>query len=172
MVKRPTEEKQRASERFINSVTTGIGSPTSIVLHTIFFVGCFALVLFGFAFDTILLLLTTVVSLEAIYLALFIQMSVNRTTESLENVEEDLAEIVEDVAEIEKDIDEIQEDVAEIEKDVDEIQEDVAEIEKDVDEIEKDDEEWKKRDETDSASLKKIEDKLASIIADLEKLRH
>jgi peptidoglycan hydrolase CwlO-like protein len=64
-----------------------------------------------------LLVLTTAVSLEAIYLALFIQMTVNKNTKSLADVEEDIEEIAVDVEGIEKDIDEIQEDVEEIEKD-------------------------------------------------------
>lgn len=74
----------------------------------------------GVNWDEVLLILTTVVSLEAIYLAIFIQMTVNRTSMSLREVEAD-------VDEIQKDVDEIQEDIDEIQEDVDEIQEDVAE---------------------------------------------
>lgn len=66
--------------------------------------------------DRMLLLLTTVVSLEAIYLSIFIQMSLNFTRESLAEVEEDIDEIQEDVGEIQEDVDEIQEDVEEIEE--------------------------------------------------------
>ena len=123
----PTET---IAERF----TAWLGSPLSLVIHTIVFVAAFALVIFGVPFDSVLLILTTAVSLEAIYLSLFIQMSVNRNTKSLADVEEDIEEIAEDVEGIEKDIDEIQEDVEGIEKDIDEIQEDVDEIEKDEDE--------------------------------------
>ncbi len=118
------------AERF----TSWLGSTTSIVVHTIVFIAAFALVLFGAPLNSVLLILTTAVSLEAIYLALFIQMSVNKNTKSLADVEEDIEEIAEDVEGIEKDIDEIQEDVEGIEKDIDEIQEDVDEIEKDEDE--------------------------------------
>jgi low affinity Fe/Cu permease len=107
--------------------TTWLGSPVSIVVHTLLFIAAFALVGFGVDLDTVLLTLTTAVSLEAIYLALFIQMTVNRNTKSLADVEEDIEEIAEDVEGIEKDIDEI-------EKDIDEMQEDVEEIEKDNDE--------------------------------------
>lgn len=103
--------------------TNWIGSKASLVFHTIFFVIMFSLPFFGFELDTVLLFLTTLVSLEAIYLAIFIQMTVNRNTQSLEEVEEDIEEIHEDVEEIQADVDEIQEDV-------DEIQEDVEEIEK------------------------------------------
>jgi septal ring factor EnvC (AmiA/AmiB activator) len=95
--------------------TESLGSPASIIIHTLAFVAFFALAFFGIALDTVLLILTTLVSLEAIYLALFIQMTVNRNTQSLEEVEEDIDEIQEDVEEIEKDIDEIQSDVDKIE---------------------------------------------------------
>ena len=100
-----------------------IGSKPSVVLHTVFFVFMLALPYFGVRFDTILLVLTTLVSLEAIYLSIFIQMSVNQNTESLEEVEENIDEIQEDVDEIQHDVDEIQKDVDEIQEDVDEIQE-------------------------------------------------
>lgn len=112
--------------------TAWIGSGASIALHTIVFVAAFALIWLGYDLDRILLVLTTAVSLEAIYLALFIQMSVNKNTQSLAEVEEDIEDIAEDVEEIEKDIDEI-------EKDIDEIAEDVEEIEKDSDEDDKHD---------------------------------
>ena len=102
-----------ASERF----TAWIGSLASIIVHTILFVAAFVFVLFGAPLNTVLLVLTTAVSLEAIYLALFIQMSVNKNTQSLADVEVDIEEIAEDVEGIEKDIDEIQLDVDKLEED-------------------------------------------------------
>jgi len=102
------------------SVTKWIGSVPSIILHTIFFVGCFMAVLFDvISFDRMLLVLTTLVSLEAIYLAIFIQMSLNLARESLAEVEHDVDEIQEDIDEIQHDVDEIQEDIEEIEDDID-----------------------------------------------------
>lgn len=118
--------------------TQWVGSRASVVVHTIFFAVMFGLSFFGVNFQTVLLVLTTVVSLEAIYLSIFIQMTVNQNTESLEEVEEDIEGIVEEVGEISEDIDEIQQDVDEIQEDVDEIAVDVDEIQQDVDEIEKD----------------------------------
>lgn len=113
-------------------ITKWIGSVPSIIIHTIFFAGSFVAVYFELVtLDRMLLVLTTIVSLEAIYLAIFIQMSLNLARESLKEVEEDIDEIQEDVSEIEKDVDEIQEDVDEIQHDVDEIQEDIEEIEED-----------------------------------------
>ena len=112
--------KPNTTELIAERFTTWLGSTASIVVHTILFIASFVLVLFGAQLNSVLLILTTAVSLEAIYLALFIQMTVNKNTASLAEVEEDIDEIQEDVEGIEKDIDEIQEDVDEIEKDDDE----------------------------------------------------
>lgn len=98
------------------ALTRWIGTPTSIVVHTIVFAAAFALPFFGFAFETVLLVLTTAVSLEAIYLAIFIQMTVNRASESLEEVEADIDEIQEDVEELEEDVEEISEDIDKMEE--------------------------------------------------------
>lgn len=147
MVKRNKKQKslKQKLERTALSATHWIGSIESLIIHTAVFVSAFALVLFGVSFDRVLLALTTVLSLEAIYLAIFIQMSVNQNTMQLaqvekdvEEIQEDIDEIQEDVEEIAEDVDEIQADVEHIEKDIDEIQEDVQEIEKDVDEIQED----------------------------------
>ena len=109
-------------EEFSKKLTYWIGSPQSILVHTFFFIGIFSLRFFKVASSDILLVLTTIVSLEAIYLSIFIQMTVNKHGEELE-------EVSEDIDEIQKDVDEIQEDVEDIQKDVDEIQEDVEDIE-------------------------------------------
>jgi uncharacterized protein YoxC len=121
--------------------TKWIGSIQSILLHTLFFAVALSLPLFGVDFEKVLLVVTTVVSLEAIYLSLFIQMSVNRTTKALEVVEHDIEELTEDVEEIGDDVEEIQKDIEEIGDDVEEISEDVEEIQKDIDEIQEDVEE-------------------------------
>lgn len=72
------EDSLSASERFADIVTTAIGSDLSIVLHTFLFVVCFIASGFGFIeTDKMLLILTTGVSLEAIYLCLFLQKSSN-----------------------------------------------------------------------------------------------
>lgn len=95
-------------EDFSRKVTRFIGSPQSIVLHTLFFIGIFALRFFDFSGSDVLLILTTLVSLEAIYLSIFIQMTVNRHAEELEEVSEDIEEIQKDVDEIQEDVEEIQ----------------------------------------------------------------
>ena len=151
------------------SVTRGVGSVTSVIVHTVLFIGAFALVLFGFDFDRVLLVLTTVLSLEAIYLSIFIQLSVNYQARAIASVEKeideiatDVEEIAEDVGEIQEDVEdiqeaheEIQEDIEEIQKDVDEIQEDVEEIQKDVDEIQEDVEDIQEAHEEDNNAEEK-----------------
>jgi methyl-accepting chemotaxis protein len=120
--------EETSLERTALLMTSYIGSPISLIIHSIFFVGIFGLQLVGFSFEEILLILTTIVSLEAIYLSIFIQITVNHQAKRIKEVGEDVEVISEDVEEISKDIDDIQEDVEEISKDIDDIQEDVEEI--------------------------------------------
>ncbi len=141
--------------------TKWVGSKWSLVFHTIFFIGCFSLVFFGFDLDTVLLFLTTVVSLEAIYLAIFIQMTVNKNTESLAEVEEDIEEIHDEVGEISHDVEEISEEIDEIAADVDEIA-DSQDENKSVDE-EKD---------NNKKSLEKIEKSLVSLLEEISKIKN
>ncbi len=114
-------ELKKKSEENLEKVaiqtTRWIGSTGSLVIHTILFLGSFLLYFLGFEFDKILLVLTTIVSLEAIYLSIFIQMSVNRHAYHLSEVAQDVEEIQEDVDEIQKDVEEIQEDVEDISED-------------------------------------------------------
>ena len=120
------------------SVTRAIGSIWSLAIHTMLFLGAFLLVLFGVDFDRVLLVLTTIVSLEAIYLSIFIQMSVNYQGRAIESVEKEIDEIAEDVEDIQENVEEMQEDVEGIAEDVEEIQETHEEIQEDIEEIQKD----------------------------------
>jgi peptidoglycan hydrolase CwlO-like protein len=100
-----------------DDVTAWIGSTQSFVSHTIIFLSAFGTAALGFAeLDTMLLVLTTAVSLEAIYLAMFIQMSVNKNTDSLREVEEDIDEIEEGLEDLEEDIEDLVEEDKEEEK--------------------------------------------------------
>lgn len=118
-------ERLSLLEKIANGVMWWIGSIESIITHTVFFIVCFVLPIAGIVdFDHMLLVLTTVVSLEAIYLAIFIQMSVNKSSEQIEVIQEDIEVISEDIEEIQEDIDEIQEDIDEIQEDVEEINDD------------------------------------------------
>jgi low affinity Fe/Cu permease len=156
MTKRDLEKIDKV-ERVAMNMTESIGSPKSLVVHTILFIVIFGLYFFGVSFESILLILTTAVSLEAIYLAIFIQMTVNRNTQSLEEVEED--------------IDEIQKDVDEVQKDIDEIQKDVDEIEEDMDVIHKDDEADVKTEQEQQDALKRLEKVLYKVLEDIDNLK-
>lgn len=130
-------------DKFSDQAIAWIGSVQSLIAHTIFFMVSFGLSIFNVVeFDKMLLVLTTVVSLEAIYLAIFIQMSVNKSHEHIEDLKEDVTEIQEDIEFIQEDIEEISEDIDEIQEDIDEIQEDIDEIADDDDD---DDDEHKEK---------------------------
>jgi len=104
--------------------TRWIGSPTSVIVHTLIFVGFFVAAGENWiAFEDMFRVLTIVVSLEAIYLAIFIQMTINYTTQELAEVSEDIEEIQVDIGEIQEDVGELQENVEEISEDVEEITE-------------------------------------------------
>jgi uncharacterized membrane protein (DUF106 family) len=83
-----------------------IGSTNSVITHTILFILAFLSYFLGFDLTKILLIITTIVSLEAIYLSIFIQMSVNLQTQKLHSLQKDVQEIQEDVEDIQEDIQE------------------------------------------------------------------
>lgn len=151
---------KRNLEKASLNTTHWIGSVESLVVHTLIFLAVLSLSLFGFNFDRILLILTTLLSFEAIYLAIFIQMTVNRNTAQLIGVEKDIEDIQEDVEEISEDIEDIQEDVEEISEDIEDIQEDV--------EIEKE-EEFEKTEN--KVALAKLEKALTKLLKEIEVLK-
>ena len=156
---RTNSKKLSRFERFAIRATRWVGSTQSLIVHTALFIGVFSLSFFGVPIERILIAITTIVSYEAIYLSIFIQMTVNRNTSRLRAVSKDIEEIQEDVEDIQEDVDEIQKDVDEIQKDVDEIQEDVDEIQEDVDEIEKDE------------LLRRVESSLAQLMKEISELK-
>ena len=138
---KPEKQVLNKLETIALSVTRGIGSVWSVAIHTLLFTLTFGLIFLGFNIDRVLLTLTTILSLEAIYLSIFIQMSVNFQTRIIASVEKEIDEIAEDVEEMQEDMEEIAEDVEEMQENIDEIQEDVQEIAEDVEEIQEDVEE-------------------------------
>lgn len=101
--------------RIAFAITRIVGSPTSIIVHSVLFLTSFALAFSGWiSFDRMLLILTTIVSLEAIYLSIFIQMTINFTTEDIEEVSEDIEEMQEDIGELQEDVEDIGEDFEEM----------------------------------------------------------
>ena len=120
-MKKDQKPKQSTLEKISLAATAWMGTTQSLIVHTILFGAIFFLYLFGVSFDQILLVLTTAVSLEAIYLSLFIQMTVNRTTKSLEDVQEDVEDIQEDFEDIQEDVEGLEENVEEISQGFDKI---------------------------------------------------
>lgn len=168
--------KKRAQNPLLEKVSHGatkwIGSIPSLVVHTILFASVMLLPLFGIGLDTVLLVLTTIVSLEAIYLAIFIQMTVNRNTAQLHEVEKDIEEISEDIEDIQEDVEEIQEDVVEISEDIEDIQEDVEEISEDIEDIQEEDEKELVLDKKNNdIALAKLEKTLSTLLKEIEELK-
>jgi septal ring factor EnvC (AmiA/AmiB activator) len=165
----------------VELVVAGIGSTKSLVVHTVIFAASFLAALVGLIdWDRMLLVLTTLVSLEAIYLSLLIQITVNRHTQSLKDVEEDIEEIQEDVEELGEDMEDIQEDLEEISEDIEEISEDIDEIQEDVEELNEDDDaepKEKKADKpkgkkpTKAETLEQLTKDVQRVLADLEALK-
>jgi len=151
-------------DQLSRKLTTSIGTPISILVHTVLFIGIFALYFLGISFDQILLILTTAVSLEAIYLAIFIQMSVNRTAVHIVDVKEDISDIQEDVEDIQEDVDDLEENIDDIQEDVDSLESNVKEISEDYDEEEGEEDEVTK-------ALKDIENRLSDLQKDIDILK-
>ena len=147
--------------RGIERVITWIGSPTSLVIHTIIFAGFFTVsYLKWVSWDLMFAVLTNVVSLEAIYLAIFIQMSVNRQAASLKVVEEDVGDIQEDIEELGENVEELGENVEDLKEDVEDIQEDIGE-----------DEEDEVRDKKQDAMLEALTNDVKAMLQHLETLK-
>jgi uncharacterized protein YoxC len=152
-------------QTLVEKITAWVGSISSLLLHTALFAASFLSAIIGFiSWNTMLLLLTTIVSLEAIYLSIFIQMTVNRHAQ-------ELAEVSEDVEDIQEDIEEISHDVDEIQKDVDEIQEDVDEIQEDVEEISDDEDAAEENDQRQVVAIEQLTKDVRQLLADLEQLK-
>lgn len=158
MKKEETKVKKAEPILFSEKASKWIGSNSSLYAHTLLFVMSFLLIVAGVPSENVLLTLTTIVSLEAIYLAIFIQMTVNRNTESLEDVEEDLDDIQENIEDIQEDVDDIQEDI-------DDIQESQEDLEEDIDEIEDAD---TKRDRELDDKFKVLDAKLEMILSQIK----
>ncbi len=102
MAARKKKQTHNFFDHLTNKATVWMGSSTSIVVHTILFVIVFLLAGFGVSLDTVLLILTTAVSLEAIYLAIFIQRSVNQQSQTIATEFDELEEAIsEDIDETE-----------------------------------------------------------------------
>jgi uncharacterized membrane protein len=160
--------------RAIERVIVWIGSPISLALHTLVFAAFFTVPLtLKISWDTMFAVLTNVVSLEAIYLAIFIQMSVNRQAASLKGVEEDVGDIQEDIEELGENVEELGENVEELGENVEELGENVEDLKEDVEDIQEDIGEIGDDDDDDEAREKRQADMIETLTNDVKAmLRH
>ncbi len=79
-----------------------IGSPFCLVLHIALFGGFFILRSLGIIPNAVLIMLATVVGLEAIFLIIFVQMSVKNNTKSLIQLQEKIDQIQQEEEEVHK----------------------------------------------------------------------
>jgi uncharacterized protein YoxC len=139
-------ERQRIiMEKGATNITRWVGSTSSVLLHTILFIISFLLPVIGVVtFERMLLFLTTIVSLEAIYLSIFIQMSLNMNNQNIEIIQEDIEELGEGIEELGEDIEELGEDIEELGEDIEELGDDIEELGEDLEELGEDLEEIQK----------------------------
>jgi methyl-accepting chemotaxis protein len=99
----------------VDDITGWIGSKASLVVHTFLFVVSFGAAFVGLVpWDRMLLVVTTIVSLEAIYLSIFIQMTVNRHAAEIKEVSEDVEDIQESVEDLSENVEDMQDTVEDI----------------------------------------------------------
>ena len=116
-----------------DKATKWVGSTASLVVHTILFTASFlSHWIFGFDFDSVLLIVTTIVSLEAIYISIFIQRAVNQQGQRLIDVEEDIAEVDRALDDVEEALDDVEEALDEVEETLTEQEEEIADLPSDM----------------------------------------
>ena len=109
--KKNIEEDKRMIEKIALKIVKLIGTVGSVIVHTVIF--ALAILLYAFnCYDRelIMLVVTTIVSLEAIYLSIFIQMGMNNHGKKLEEIKENVEDIQENVEDIQEDVEELNED--------------------------------------------------------------
>ena len=89
-------------EKVALKLTHWIGTSTSLVVHSLIF-AAFLVAMFFFEPSQVLLVFTTMLSMEAIYLTIFLQMSVNKHSHLLSEVSENVDELMEEEEENEGD---------------------------------------------------------------------
>lgn len=144
-MKTPLKSPAKLFVAFIVDIPIKLGTIQSVVIHSIIFASFYCSAwIFPSQSDHIISLFTNLLSIEAIYLSVFIQLSVNRNNEHVEQIKEDVSElneniddIAEDMSELNENVDDIAEDVSEINENIDDIAEDVEELNEDENEDDK-----------------------------------
>lgn len=146
MVDKKNIEDDSMIEKIALKIVKLIGTVESVIIHTILFTLAILLYIFNcYDRETIMLVVTTIVSLEAIYLSIFIQMGMNNHGKKLEEIKDNVEDIQENVEDIQENVEDIQEDVEELNDD-------------DNDDDNEDDEDIKKIKDTLDILVKEIKD--------------
>jgi len=104
----------------LQTIIEWVGTPQSLIMHSIFFIFMLFLPFFGANAALSLLILTTLVSLEAIYLNIFIQMGVNRHADEQAKTHKVLTNIEETIDDVQETIEDVQETVEDVQETIDE----------------------------------------------------
>ena len=94
--------KPNLLEQISFKLTRLIGSPLSLILHTALFGGFFILRYFGLIPNAFVLVLAAGVCLEALYLVIFVQMTIKNNTVSLTKMQEKIDQIQQEEEEVHK----------------------------------------------------------------------
>lgn len=101
------------AENKLQLMISWVGTIKSLIIHSVFFVIMLCLPLFGVDSSYSLLFLTTVVSLEAIYLNIFIQMGVNRHADEQKQTRIVLSSVQETIEDVQDTVEDVQESIDE-----------------------------------------------------------
>ena len=113
MAARKKKKKKLLLKDIPDILVKWVGTTESLLVHSaVFLLSFLSHWIFHLSLDLVLLVLTTVVSLEAIYLAIFIQRSVNQQSTRLEDVEDALDDVEESLDDVEESIDDVEESLA------------------------------------------------------------
>lgn len=80
-------------EKISSGLIKWIGSPSSLLFHTALFIGFFTLRYFGIIGEYVFSLLIATMCLEAIYLAIFVQLIVKKNCKNLQHMQESINEV-------------------------------------------------------------------------------
>lgn len=104
-------------ENKLQKMINWVGTTQSLIIHSIFFIIMLCLPIFGVNSSYSLLFLTMMVSLEAIYLNIFIQMGINRHADEQKQTRLVLSTVQETIEDVQETMEDVQEDVQEIMED-------------------------------------------------------
>lgn len=176
-----SKNKNVVVEKLVLKAMLWLGSVNSLIVHTLLFLAAYIWYIIT-KDNTILIFVTAMVSFEAIYLSIFIQMGVNLHSKKLESVADDVEGLQKDVGEIQEDMEEIQEDVEEIhenvqDEDEDEDDEKLLEIQKTINRLIKEVKYIKKQiledqeDDEDDVDILEIKNTLTELMKEVKEIK-